>query len=155
MTLHLCVLLHAFVCTRNSLKALMILTSIFAMMVPVLLCVAFFTLAERQIMASMQRRYGPHVSFMCGVFIVIAFAFLLLDVVAKVWIGTNLLSSASGLTLFTAWGVKTLPVGIVLTGILCALTAEPEVECTEDAKHCTVFRRLVSRSSRSCPGIQL
>ena len=37
-------------------------------------------------------------------------------------IGTNLLSSASGLTLFTAWGVKTLPVGIVLTGILCALT---------------------------------
>lgn len=45
----------------------MILASIFTMIVPVLLCVAFFTLAERQIMASMQRRFGPHVSYICGV----------------------------------------------------------------------------------------
>jgi NADH:ubiquinone oxidoreductase subunit H len=37
------------------------------MIVPVLLCVAFFTLAERQIMASMQRRFGPQVSYFSGV----------------------------------------------------------------------------------------
>jgi hypothetical protein len=37
------------------------------LIVPVLLCVAFFTLAERQIMASMQRRFGPHVSGFGGV----------------------------------------------------------------------------------------
>ena len=45
----------------------MILVNIFATIVLVLLCVAFLTLAERQIMASMQRRFGPQVSFMCGV----------------------------------------------------------------------------------------
>ena len=45
----------------------MILLSIFTITVPVLLCVAFFTLAERQIMASMQRRFGPHVSGIGGV----------------------------------------------------------------------------------------
>jgi NADH:ubiquinone oxidoreductase subunit H len=45
----------------------MILASIFTITIPVLLCVAFFTLAERQIMASMQRRFGPHVSGIGGV----------------------------------------------------------------------------------------
>ena len=45
----------------------MIILSIFTITVPVLLCVAFFTLAERQIMASMQRRFGPHVSGIGGV----------------------------------------------------------------------------------------
>jgi NADH:ubiquinone oxidoreductase subunit H len=44
----------------------MILACIFTLHVPVLLCVAFFTLAERQIMASMQRRFGPHVSGLGG-----------------------------------------------------------------------------------------
>lgn len=46
---------------------MIILASILMMTVPVLLCVAFFTLAERQIMASMQRRFGPHVSGIGGV----------------------------------------------------------------------------------------
>jgi NADH:ubiquinone oxidoreductase subunit H len=45
----------------------MIILTIFSITVPVLLCVAFFTLAERQIMASMQRRFGPHVSGIGGV----------------------------------------------------------------------------------------
>lgn len=45
----------------------MIILSILILMVPVLLCVAFFTLAERSIMASMQRRYGPQVSGIAGV----------------------------------------------------------------------------------------
>lgn len=40
----------------------MILITILTITVPVLLCVAFFTLAERQVMASMQRRVGPNVS---------------------------------------------------------------------------------------------
>jgi len=45
----------------------LILLSIITITIPVLLCVAFFTLAERQIMASMQRRFGPHVSGVGGV----------------------------------------------------------------------------------------
>jgi len=45
----------------------MILLSIVTLVVPVLLCVAFFTLAERQIMASMQRRWGPGVSGVGGI----------------------------------------------------------------------------------------
>jgi NADH:ubiquinone oxidoreductase subunit H len=44
----------------------MLLLTILAITVPVLLCVAFFTLAERQIMASLQRRVGPNVSGMGG-----------------------------------------------------------------------------------------
>lgn len=44
----------------------MILLTIFAITIPVLLCVAFFTLAERQVMASMQRRVGPNVSGFYG-----------------------------------------------------------------------------------------
>jgi len=35
--------------------------------VPLLLCVAFMTLAERKIMASMQRRVGPNVSGYAGI----------------------------------------------------------------------------------------
>nr|YP_010846588.1 NADH dehydrogenase subunit 1 [Limnomonas spitsbergensis]WEV87801.1 NADH dehydrogenase subunit 1 [Limnomonas spitsbergensis] len=45
----------------------MIILCIFTITVPVLLSVAFFTLAERQIMASMQRRFGPHVSGFGGI----------------------------------------------------------------------------------------
>lgn len=45
----------------------MILILILTITVPVLLCVAFFTLAERHIMASMQRRMGPHTSAIGGI----------------------------------------------------------------------------------------
>jgi NADH:ubiquinone oxidoreductase subunit H len=45
----------------------MILIAILTITVPVLVSVAFFTLAERQIMASMQRRFGPHVSGFGGI----------------------------------------------------------------------------------------
>jgi NADH:ubiquinone oxidoreductase subunit H len=45
----------------------MILATILIITVPVLLSVAFFTLAERQVMASMQRRFGPHVSGIGGI----------------------------------------------------------------------------------------
>jgi NADH:ubiquinone oxidoreductase subunit H len=44
-----------------------ILVAIITITVPVLLSVAFFTLAERQVMASMQRRMGPSVSGIGGV----------------------------------------------------------------------------------------
>lgn len=54
--------------------------------------------------------------------VLLAFSLLIIDILAKVWIGTNLLSSASGLVLFVAWGVKTMPFGVVLAGILCAAT---------------------------------
>lgn len=45
----------------------MIIAVILTITVPVLLSVAFFTLAERQIMGSMQRRFGPHVSGIGGI----------------------------------------------------------------------------------------
>lgn len=45
----------------------MILLSILTIIVPVLLCVAYFTLAERQLMASMQRRMGPMTSGFGGI----------------------------------------------------------------------------------------
>jgi NADH:ubiquinone oxidoreductase subunit H len=45
----------------------MILLSIISITIPVLLSVAFFTLAERTVMASMQRRVGPQVSGYFGI----------------------------------------------------------------------------------------
>lgn len=45
----------------------MIFASILILIVPVLLSVAIFTLAERTVMASMQRRYGPNVSGVGGI----------------------------------------------------------------------------------------
>lgn len=45
----------------------MILVTILIITVPVLLSVAFFTLAERQVMGSMQRRFGPQVSGIGGI----------------------------------------------------------------------------------------
>nr|QKY64130.1 NADH dehydrogenase subunit 1 [Colemanosphaera angeleri] len=45
----------------------MIIAAILILIVPVLLSVAMFTLAERTVMASMQRRYGPNVSGIGGV----------------------------------------------------------------------------------------
>jgi NADH:ubiquinone oxidoreductase subunit H len=45
----------------------MIYLSILTILVPVLLVVAFLTLAERQLMASMQRRVGPQVSGFGGI----------------------------------------------------------------------------------------
>jgi proton-translocating NADH-quinone oxidoreductase chain L len=48
----------------------------------------------------------------------LAMTLLLTDIVLKVWIGTNLLS---GIVWFVPWGVKTLPFGLVVAGILSAL----------------------------------
>jgi NADH:ubiquinone oxidoreductase subunit H len=45
----------------------MILLTILIITVPVLLSVALFTLSERQVMASLQRRMGPHVSGLGGI----------------------------------------------------------------------------------------
>jgi proton-translocating NADH-quinone oxidoreductase chain L len=50
----------------------------------------------------------------------LAMALLLVDVMMKVWVGTNLLS---GILFFIPWGVKTLPFGLVLAGILTATAA--------------------------------
>lgn len=48
----------------------------------------------------------------------LAMTILLLDILIKVWIGTNLLS---GIVWFVPWGVKTLPFGLVIAGILSAM----------------------------------
>jgi len=50
----------------------------------------------------------------------VAFIVLLLDIVAKIWIGTNLLS---GILFFVPWLVKTLPAGLIIAGFLTATTA--------------------------------
>lgn len=50
----------------------------------------------------------------------VAMSILLLDIMFKVWVGTNLLS---GLLYFIPWGVKTLPFGLMLAGILTASAA--------------------------------
>lgn len=50
----------------------------------------------------------------------LAMGILLLDIVFKVWVGTNLLS---GLLYFIPWGVKTLPFGLMVAGILTATAA--------------------------------
>ena len=46
-----------------------------------------------------------------------AMTILILDVLLKIWVGTNLLS---GILLFIPWGVKTLPAGLVIAGVLSA-----------------------------------
>jgi NADH:ubiquinone oxidoreductase subunit 5 (subunit L)/multisubunit Na+/H+ antiporter MnhA subunit len=50
----------------------------------------------------------------------LAMGILLLDVMLKVWVGTNLLS---GMLFFIPWGVKTLPFGLMIAGILTAIAA--------------------------------
>jgi NADH:ubiquinone oxidoreductase subunit 5 (subunit L)/multisubunit Na+/H+ antiporter MnhA subunit len=50
----------------------------------------------------------------------LAMAILLLDIMLKVWVGTNLLS---GMLFFLPWGVKTLPFGLMLAGIFTATAA--------------------------------
>ena len=42
-------------------NSLIIVLKILSIVVPVLISVAYFTLAERKIMGSIQRRRGPHV----------------------------------------------------------------------------------------------
>jgi NADH:ubiquinone oxidoreductase subunit 5 (subunit L)/multisubunit Na+/H+ antiporter MnhA subunit len=50
----------------------------------------------------------------------LAMGLLLVDIMMKVWVGTNFLS---GILFFVPWGVKTLPFGLVLGGILTATAA--------------------------------
>lgn len=52
--------------------------------------------------------------------IFVAFTILLMDIVMKIWVGTNLLS---GILFFIPWGVKTLPVGLMIGGFLTATAA--------------------------------
>lgn len=51
------------------------------------------------------------------VFIAMALSALLLDIVFKIWVGTSLLS---GILFFIPWGVKTLPFGLLIAGVLTA-----------------------------------
>jgi NADH:ubiquinone oxidoreductase subunit H len=46
---------------------MLLFLTILCIVVPVLISVAFYTLAERQVMASLQRRVGPNVSGFGGI----------------------------------------------------------------------------------------
>lgn len=58
-----------------------------------------------------------------NILIVCAFTILIFDIILKIWVGTNLLN---GILFFVPWIVKTLPVGLMIGGILTA-TAFSEV----------------------------
>lgn len=55
-----------------------------------------------------------------SILLAIAFSVLLLDIVAKVWVGTSLLS---GILFFVPWLVKTIPAGLIIAGFLTATSA--------------------------------
>jgi len=55
-----------------------------------------------------------------SILLAIAFTVLLLDIIAKIWIGSSLLS---GILFFVPWLVKTLPAGLIIAGFLTATTA--------------------------------
>nr|YP_009746605.1 NADH dehydrogenase subunit 1 [Jenufa perforata]QII41620.1 NADH dehydrogenase subunit 1 [Jenufa perforata] len=57
----------SFFSSVNLTETLSIIIQIFCTLVPLLLSVAFLTLAERKIMASMQRRVGPNMWGYCGI----------------------------------------------------------------------------------------
>jgi proton-translocating NADH-quinone oxidoreductase chain L len=59
---------------------------------------------------------SPNSHFLIG----IAFTVLICDIIFKIWTGTNLLS---GILFFVPWGVKTLPVGLMIAGFLTATAA--------------------------------
>jgi NADH-ubiquinone oxidoreductase chain 5 len=59
---------------------------------------------------------SPNTHFLIG----IAFTVLLCDIMFKIWTGTNLLS---GILFFVPWGVKNLPVGLMIAGFLTATAA--------------------------------
>lgn len=50
----------------------------------------------------------------------IAFLILICDILLKIWVGNNLFS---GILFFVPWGVKTLPLGLVIAGFLTATAA--------------------------------
>lgn len=54
--------------------------------------------------------------------LIMAMTLLILDVILKIWVGTSLIS---GILFFIPWGVKTLPFGLVIAGILSATALFP------------------------------
>jgi len=57
-----------------------------------------------------------------NILLIVAMSILILDIVLKIWVGTSLLS---GILFFIPWGVKTLPFGLVIAGILSATALSP------------------------------
>lgn len=49
-----------------------------------------------------------------------AMSILIIDILCKIWVGTNLLSQ---ILIFIPWGVKNLPAGLIIAGILSATAA--------------------------------
>jgi proton-translocating NADH-quinone oxidoreductase chain L len=73
----------------------------------------------------LSENHGSHIGATRGKMnnlLIIAMSLLILDIVLKIWVGTSLLS---GILLFIPWGVKTLPFGLVIAGILSATALSP------------------------------
>lgn len=57
-----------------------------------------------------------------SILIIMGISILLLDIMLKIWMGTSLIS---GILFFIPWGVKTLPFGLVIAGLLSATALNP------------------------------
>lgn len=57
-----------------------------------------------------------------NILLIAAMSLLLFDIILKIWVGTSLLG---GILFFIPWGVKTLPFGLVIAGILSATALAP------------------------------
>lgn len=109
-----------------NITLLIILLKIIAITIPLLLAVAFLTLAERKVMASMQRRKGPNVVGIVGIFQPIADGLKLLVKEPVLPSSANLVIFlfAPVLTFFcsqVAWAVIPFDNGAVIADLNCGL----------------------------------